>query len=219
MMGELGVSQHNQPISSVTLVGDLVLAGTSHGLGPDHIQQPEPAPSFIAVNKDTGRLVWQDSSPTDSLVHGQWSSPAYGVIDGVGQAIFAGGDGWIYSFEVQAMSQGRTKLLWRFDGNPKESRWTLGGRGTRNNAIAIPVIHQNRVYMSMGQDPEHGEGLGHVWCIDATRRGDISPELVFNKADATTPIPHKYLQACEPDKGDYTRANPNSGGRLALRQV
>ena len=90
MMGELGVSQHNQPISSVTLVGDLVLAGTSHGLGPDHIQLPKSAPSFIAVNKNTGRIVWQDSSSLDNLVHGQWSSPAYGVIDGVGPSHLRG---------------------------------------------------------------------------------------------------------------------------------
>ena len=28
--------------------------------------------------------------------------------------------------------------------------------------------------MSNGQDPEHGEGLGHMYCIDATKRGDIT---------------------------------------------
>jgi outer membrane protein assembly factor BamB len=211
MMSKLAVSQHNQAISSVTIVGELVLAGTSHGLGEDHIRKAPSAPGFIAVNKETGRVVWQDSSTTNSLLHGQWSSPAYGVIDGVGQAIFAGGDGWIYSFDVVAMSRGKTKLLWKFDGNPKESRWVLGGRGTRNNAIAIPMIDKNRVYMAMGQDPEHGEGQGHVWCIDATKRGDISPELVFNKADPRTPIPHKHIQACESGEGDFTKANPNSG--------
>jgi outer membrane protein assembly factor BamB len=25
-----------------------------------------------------------------------------------------------------------------------------------------------------GQDPEHGEGVGHLYCIDATKRGDIT---------------------------------------------
>ena len=89
----------------------------------------------------------------------------------------------------KALSRGKTELLWKFDGNPKKSRWELGGRGTRNNAIAIPVIHKDRVFMAMGQDPEHGEGPGNVWCIDATRRGDISPELVFNEGGSDHPHP------------------------------
>lgn len=211
IMNQLGVSQHNQAISSVTIAGDLIFAGTSHGLGPDHIQQPKEAPSFIAVNKNTGRVVWQDSSPSGNLVHGQWSSPAYGIIGSVEQVVFAGGDGWIYGFDVKATVRGETKLLWKFDGNPKDSKWVLGGRGTRNNAIAIPMIHNDRVYMTMGQDPEHGEGIGHVWCIDATKRGDISAELVFNKDNPDEPIPHKRLQAAELDKGDIVKSNPNSG--------
>jgi outer membrane protein assembly factor BamB len=27
---------------------------------------------------------------------------------------------------------------------------------------------------TVGQDPEHGEGPGHLYCIDATKRGDIT---------------------------------------------
>ncbi len=30
------------------------------------------------------------------------------------------------------------------------------------------------VYIANGQDPEHGEGVGHMYCIDATKRGDIT---------------------------------------------
>ena len=26
----------------------------------------------------------------------------------------------------------------------------------------------------MGQDPEHGEGIGHLWAIDATGKGDVT---------------------------------------------
>ena len=36
--------------------------------------------------------------PGANILHGQWSSPAFAVIGGVPQAIFAGGDGWVYSF-------------------------------------------------------------------------------------------------------------------------
>ena len=128
------------------------------------------APSFIAVNKNTGELVWEDDSPGESILHGQWGSPAFGEIGGQEQVLFPGGDGWLYSFEPKT-----GKLIWKFDLNPKNSRWILGGRGTRNAIIATPVIHENRAYLAVGQDPEHGEGPGHLYCIDAVgKTGDIT---------------------------------------------
>ncbi len=211
MMSTLGVSQHNQSICSITAVDDLLLVSTSNGIGESHLDRPSSAPSFIAVNKNSGKVVWQDDSPSGNLLHGQWSSPAYSVIDGIGQAIFAGGDGWLYSFDVSGIKKGKSELLWKFDCNPKESEWILGGRGTRNNAIAIPVIHNDRVFIAVGQDPEHGEGDGHVWCLDATKRGDISAELVFNESAPNTRVPHKRLRAADPEKGDVIKPNPNSG--------
>src|SRR5690606_29868179 len=51
---------------------------------------------------------------------------------------------------------------------------------------------------------------GHLWCIDPTKRGDVSPTLVFNTKDPNTPIAPKRLQAAEPEKGDIVRDNPNS---------
>jgi len=44
----------------------------------------------------------------------------------------------------------------------------------RNEVIATPVIFEDKVYIANGQDPEHGEGVGHLYCIDATKRGDIT---------------------------------------------
>jgi outer membrane protein assembly factor BamB len=66
------------------------------------------------------------------------------------------------------------------------------------------------VYVGVGEDPEHGEGVGHLWCIDPTKRGDVSPELAFNSKDPQTPIAHKKLQAVVPEDGDFARPNPNS---------
>jgi outer membrane protein assembly factor BamB len=45
---------------------------------------------------------------------------------------------------------------------------------SRNELIATPVIYKDRVYIANGQDPEHGEGVGHMYAIDATKRGDIT---------------------------------------------
>ena len=43
-----------------------------------------------------------------------------------------------------------------------------------NAFIASPVFHKNRVYVPIGQDPEHGRGRGALWCIDASKTGDIT---------------------------------------------
>ena len=170
MIEELGVFPHNLATSSPVGAGDLIYLLTSNGVDEGHLDLPMPdAPSFIAVNKNTGELVWERSDPGDSTLHGQWSSPTYGVVNGKPQAIFGGGDGWAYAFEALTGD-----LIWKFDLNPKESKWMLGGRGSRNNIIATPVLHDNKVILSVGQDPEHGEGHGHLYSIDATETGDVT---------------------------------------------
>ncbi len=211
MMGELGVRPHNLSNSSVTGAGDLIFLNTGNGISVDHITIPAPdAPSFLALDKNSGRVVWSDNSPGHNLLHGQWSSPAYGVLAGRPQVIFAGGDGWLYSFDPAGDVDGKAKLLWKFDCNPKTSKWDSWGRSERNNLVAMPVIYEDRVYIAGGQDGEHGEGPGHLWCIDPSKRGDVSPELVFNKSQPGRPIAHKRIQACDPEAGDFTKPNPNS---------
>ena len=124
-------------------------------------------------------------------MHGQWSSPAFGIIKGVPQVIFPAGDGWLYAFDPPT-----GKPLWQFDANPKDSKYELGGKGTRSDFIGCPVVYDGKVYIGVGQDPEHMEGVGHFWCIDpAGKEGDISPDLVTDG--------RKF-----PPK---TKPNPNSG--------
>ncbi len=170
LMEELNVFPHNLATSSPVGAGDLIFLLTSNGVDEGHIHIPSPfAPSFIAVDKNTGEVVWEDASPGMNILHGQWSNASYGVMGGRQQAVFPGGDGWLYSFEPKT-----GKPLWKFDLNPKDSVWKLGGRGTRNNIISTPVIVDDRVYIAVGQDPEHGEGVGHLYCIDATKSGDVT---------------------------------------------
>lgn len=210
MMKELGVSQHNMCSCSVTTAGDLLFVNTSNGVDEGHINLPAPnAPSFICLDKNTGKVLWTDDSPGTNVLHGQWSSPAYAKLGDVNQVIFGGGDGYVYSFLAEG-KDGKSELLWKFDCNPKKSKYTLGGRADRNHIIGTPVIYDGLVYVGVGEDPEHGEGAGHLWCIDPTKRGDISPELVFNTKSPETPIPHKRNQACVEAEGDFTRPNPNS---------
>ena len=210
MMSELKVSQHNMCSCSVTSFGDILFVNTSNGLDESHINLPQPeAPSFIAMNKNTGEVYWTDKSPGANILHGQWSSPSVGILGGVPQAIFAGGDGWVYSFAANEGKDGSPELLWKFDANPKTSVWRLGGRGTRNNIIATPVIHEGLVYVAVGQDPEHGEGEGHLWCLDPNKRGDVSPQLAVDIKTGET-IPPARLQAVIEEDGQAARDNTNS---------
>ena len=170
LMAELDVFPHNLAAGSPLIVGDLVYASTGTGVDEAHINVPTPyAASLVALNKKTGELVWDDATPDEKVLHGTWSNPSYAVIKGRQQLIFPAGDGWIYSFEPET-----GKVLWKFDANPKDSIWKLGGAGTRNNVIAMGVIYDDKVYVGVGQDPEHGEAPGHFYAIDPTLEGDVT---------------------------------------------
>ncbi len=170
MIEELGVFPHNLATSSPVVVGDLVYLLTSNGVDEGHLNLPAPqAPAFIAVNRTSGEVVWERSDPGRNTLHGQWSSPSYGIVGGQPQIVFAGGDGWAYGFEPL-----KGEPLWKYNLNPPDAKYVLGGRGTKSYIIATPVIVDDRVYLCVGQDPEHGEGIGHFHCIDATQRGDIT---------------------------------------------
>lgn len=200
MIKDLGVFPHNLSDCSPLLVGNDLWAVTSNGVNEDHLNVPAPlAPSFIKVNKSTGKVLWQDNSPSKALLavqkgnmgqedffkklvnrgeliqHGQWANPAYALVNGSAQIIFPGGDGWIYSFDPDG------KLIWRFDCNPKDAKYALK-TGARSDFIATPVVYKDKVYIGIGQDPEHRTGVGHLWCIDMTKKGDVSPELVTDNS-------------------------------------
>ena len=210
MMKELGVSQHNMCNCSVTTLGDLLFVCTSNGVDESHLNIPGPdAPSFICMDKNTGKVYWTDGSPGMNIHHGQWSSPTVATLGGVPQVLFGGGDGWLYSFKADQGKDGKPELLWKADLNPKETVLILGGRGTRNDIIGTPVVYDGLVYVATGQDPEHGEGVGNLWCFDPTKRGDVSETLAVNRESGKT-IPHKRVQAVEADKGEVAVANPNS---------
>jgi outer membrane protein assembly factor BamB len=166
MMEELGVLQHNMANSSPVIYENLIFISTSNGQDESHVNIPSPkAPAIIAVDKTTGKLVWEDNSVGEKILHGQWSSPAVGKIGDTVQVVIGQGDGWVRGFEAKT-----GKKLWEFDLNPKDSVWPK----TRNEVISTPVIHENVVYIANGQDPEHGEGVGHLYAIDPTKRGDIT---------------------------------------------
>lgn len=201
MIGMHSVYPHNMAACSPMIVGDKLYIVTANGVDEGHINIPAPeAPSFLCLYKSNGSFAWKSNLPTQALVdarkqggevdirtlvdqgrllmHGQWSNPTYTEVNGKPMVIFPGGDGWIYAFDPD--SEGEGELLWKFDCNPKDSFYVLGPRATRNDFIGTPVVYDNKLYIGVGQDPEHKEGVGHLWCIDLTKTPknadkDLSP--------------------------------------------
>jgi outer membrane protein assembly factor BamB len=191
MIKYLHVYPHNMSACSPLIVGDLMYIVTANGVDEGHINLPSAdAPSFICLTKKDGKLVWRNNDPGKNVMHGQWSNPTYGVIKGRPMVIFPGGDGWLRAFEPKT-----GEVLWKFDCNPKDSKYELGGKGTRSDFIGTPVIYEDKVYIGTGQDPEHKSGVGHLWCIDPTGSNDVSPDLVTSAPGVFPPT---------------TRPNPNS---------
>jgi outer membrane protein assembly factor BamB len=166
MMEEVGSFPHNMSNSSPVSYGNLLFVSTSNGVDESHVHVPSPrAPSMIALDKKSGELVWEVNHVGERILHGQWSTPTVAKIGDTVQVMMGEGDGWVRSYEATTGEK-----LWEFDTNPKDSVWPK----TRNEIIATPVVVDGVVYIANGQDPEHGEGTGHLYAIDPTKRGDIT---------------------------------------------
>jgi outer membrane protein assembly factor BamB len=176
----LGVVPHYMTASSPVVGGDLVFAVT--GNGPDLLGKiPAPgAPSFVALDRRTGKVRWQDASPGANLLDGQWGSPAYGVIAGRPQVVFPGGDGWLYAFAPDT-----GKPLWKFDANQP---WPAGGERTRESLLAAPVIHDNRVYIGLGHDPQRSATPGRLWALEVSAAGAARPVWSVGGKDFSTTL-------------------------------
>ena len=185
MMDELGVFPHNASNCSMIILDDMLFACTSNGQDWTHSNIPSPlSPSFIAVSKKTGELLGEDDAGISKRIyHGQWSSPSTGKVNGKNLVFYGGGDGWCYAFDPKPVKEGDSnflKTVWKYDANPPEYK-TKDGKPIKYPAAegpseinSTPVFYKNRVYVATGQDPEHGEGVGHLVCLDATKTGDIT---------------------------------------------
>ena len=204
MMDELGVFPHNASNCSVILVDGLLYVCTSNGQDWTHVNIPSPnSPSFIALDPATGKLVAEDNAGVGPRIfHGQWTSPAAGKVNGKWQIFFGGGDGVAYALDAKPQKgsgaaivpvlpgtdPGLTeeketdylKKVWWLDINPPEYK-AKDGKPFKYPAAegpseinSTPVFYKDRVYVASGQDPEHGEGVGRLVCIDPSKTGDIT---------------------------------------------
>ncbi len=180
IMDDLGVFPHNASDGSPLIVGDLIYINSANGQDWTHSNIPSPnAPSLIAVNKRTGQLAGEDDAKIGPhIFHGLWSSPSTGKVNGRQLVFFGGGDGICYAFDPKPAKEGEVdylKKVWWYDCNPPErKKFKYPAAEGPSEINATPVFWKNRIYTAVGQDPEHGEGVGILTCIDATKTGDIT---------------------------------------------
>jgi len=186
MRDELGVFPHQMTSSAVLVVGDRVYATTSNGRDWTGIHMPSPrSPALICLDKHTGKLLAQERSGiSERTFLCNWSSPAYGVVNGQAMVFFGADDGFCYAFDPEPRvgedGVGVLREIWRCDANPPQYR-VADGQTLRygqpsgpSGILATPVFHDGRVYVVIGQNPEHGDGVGALTCIDADGQGDIT---------------------------------------------
>jgi outer membrane protein assembly factor BamB len=186
MRSELGVFPHNITSSSVVLAGDKIFASTSNGVDWSHINIPAPtAPTLIALDKETGALVGEEASGiSERIMHCNWASPAYAEINGVPTVVFGAGDGYTYGFHANEFDLEKDgdeefhlmKELWKVNCCPNEYRFDDKGEPIKyatypgpSEIISSPAVYNNKIYTVIGQDPEHGEGVGAITCIDPSK--------------------------------------------------
>jgi outer membrane protein assembly factor BamB len=176
MLDGLGVYPRYQTSSAVLLVGNRLYATTSNSVDWTGKHTPAPdAPALVCLDKNTGKLLAEEKSGISRRTFtSNWSSPAYGEFNGKPLIVFGGGDGWCYGLDPDL------KEVWRYDCNPKDYR-AVDGKPVKyehekgpSEIIATPVVVDGRVYVAIGQDPEKGDGVGAVNCIDGTKTGDIT---------------------------------------------
>jgi outer membrane protein assembly factor BamB len=198
MIDELGVFPHNNTRSQVLLIGDFLYLTTCNGQDWTHSNIPSPAsPSLIVLNKRTGKLTALDHADISrNIFHGQWSGPSGGKVSGRQLIFYGGGDGICYAFDAQPVEDDGEQILpvvWSMDCNPIKYRYNLGLDVFKpiryptpegpSEIVGSPVSWRNRVYVAIGQDPEHGEGLGNLVCLDATKRGGTTGGNIFWESD------------------------------------
>lgn len=179
---ELGILVHDALAAGPMLVGDRLWAVTGNGVcHPGHGPCEKPdAPHLIVLDPGTGKLLARDHAGIGRrTLHSDWSTPACGIIAGQRQVVHGGGDGWCYGFDAEVPPAadgglGAIRERWRFNCNQGVTIPYKKSAEGPSEVIASPVIHGDRVYVAIGQEWTTGKGRGGLFCIDATRSGEIA---------------------------------------------
>jgi outer membrane protein assembly factor BamB len=196
MMKELKVFPCYVCNCSPLVVGDKVFVITGNGTDEQGKLNAPQAPSFVALHKDSGKLAWKSSLPGAKVIEGQWSNPAYAEVNGKGQVIFPGGDGYLYGLDPA-----NGEMIWKFNCSPRPGP---NDRGIQPYFVSTPVVYDNKVYIGVGAFPSHPAPpkVGHFFCVDITKKGDVSVRTRKGKDKDGKEIDLDVLDAKDPINKD-----------------
>jgi len=229
MVTELDVAPHDVCGSTVLIVDDLLYAGTSNGIDSKHDKVTRPdAPSLIVLDKKTGKLVARDDERIGRrCLHGGWSAPSTGQVNGHTLIFFGGADGILYAFEPPVpAADGSVKSLkkvWSYDANPPDFRMRDGqplrySEYNHNRAdgpseiIGAPVFDKGRVYVAIGQSPLHGPGRGCLSCVDAATGAKVWATEEIGRSLATVALAEGLIYLPD-NSGNLSCFDASSGKR------
>ena len=187
MLAELSVWPQDATNSAILIRGDLLYLCTSNGVDMSHTNVPSPeSPTLIALDKRTGKPAGLDDARMGPrILHGSWSSPSFGEVAGRGLVFLGGPDGVCCAFDPRPVgatpdTPGTLRKVWWHDCNPPAARFKdrasarYKTKDGPSEIVATPVFRDNRVYVAVGQDPNHVKGTGGLVCIDAAGAGDVT---------------------------------------------
>ncbi|MGL6226416.1 MAG: PQQ-binding-like beta-propeller repeat protein [Thermoguttaceae bacterium] len=191
LVEELGVMPHNAANCAILVDGDLLYVSTGNGVDWTHRRVMNPsAPSLVVLDKKNGRILARDDfNLGPNIIHGQWSSPTLGVVDGR-RLVFQGtGSGYLFAVEAlkrrdiqKARNSGeliRLKTVWKFNGHPLAQEQEIVPlehfHDTRSYEVTgNPVFYNDRLYVVFTQEMFHNIPDGWIVCLDPSKTGDIT---------------------------------------------
>ena len=139
---DLGVFPHEAANCAIFPVGDALLLCTSNGVDEARVNIPAPrAPSFIALDKRDGRVLWSVVGPSPGVLHGR-------VFLTMGQDPNLGhGRGAVFALDPKVRAdRGEERVIWKND--------EVG------RSITTPILHDGLLYTA--------DLNGFVWCLDSS---------------------------------------------------
>lgn len=179
MISGQGVRQHDAANASIVIHDGILYLNTTNGLNAQYtaIECPE-APALLALDMETGEpLARDDFWVGGNTVHGQWSSPSIGEIDGISYVFFGGGNAMLYAFKAlnreslrSDKSLHKIQPLWTYNGQPIDAPpYRVGRNSPSFTCNAPPVFSGGKVYAVFGHDGWLGQRprISQIVCLDA----------------------------------------------------
>lgn len=166
-------------------------------------EEARPKHSFIAMDKQTGDVVWLNGTtplPDDTT----YSTPYVGVLNGQAAMVFGAGDGGVWAFQPRT-----GQPIWHY---------RFSRRGINNS----PLVDGDRVYIGQGEENIDDTTMGAVAAIDGSGSGDITESGTIWRlkeivAGRSTPLLVNGRLYLVDDKGGLWTFNPETGEELDRR--